>query len=101
MPVIGSLPMAATSWGASRASSSEIRKGSPPRERTAPSRGGLKAVVAAQDLHRQPSRHDLGGGGREKGLSAFWATSSLPYAFTQSTRRQNNILEQILQRGNF
>jgi hypothetical protein len=28
----------------------------------------LEAVVAAQDLHRQPSGHDLGDGGRDEGL---------------------------------
>ena len=28
----------------------------------------LEAVVAAQDLHRQPGRHDLGDGGRDEGL---------------------------------
>ena len=72
MPVIGSLPMAATSSVASGASSSEIRKGSPPPARKAPAcrrgRIGLEAVVAAQDLHRQPGRHDLGDGGRDEGL---------------------------------
>ena len=29
---------------------------------------GLEAVVAAQDLHRQPGRHDLGDRGRDEGL---------------------------------
>ena len=29
---------------------------------------GLEAVVAAQDLHRQPGGHDLGDGGRDEGL---------------------------------
>ena len=29
---------------------------------------GLEAVVAAQDLHRQPGRHDLGDGGRNERL---------------------------------
>jgi hypothetical protein len=57
MPVIGSLPTAATSSVASAASSSEMRKGSPPL--VVEVEAGLEAVVAAQDLHRQPSRHDL------------------------------------------
>ena len=29
---------------------------------------GLEAIVAAQDLHRQPRGHDLGDGGRDEGL---------------------------------
>ena len=29
---------------------------------------GLEAVVAAEDLHRQPGRHDLRDGGRDEGL---------------------------------
>ena len=29
---------------------------------------GLEAIVAAQDLHRQPGGHDLGDGGRDEGL---------------------------------
>ena len=73
MPVIGSLPMAATSSFASGASSSEIKKGSPPPAHVELAvavqvEACLEAVVAAQHLHRQPGGHDLGDGGRDEGL---------------------------------
>ena len=72
MPVSGSLPMAATSSLASGASSSEIEKGiaAAPHVKhpvLVQVEFGLEAVVAAQDLHRQPRRHDLGDGSRSEG----------------------------------
>ena len=73
MPVIGSLPIAATSSGASSASSSETRKGSPPPAHVQHAvavqiEAGLEAVVGAEDLQRQPRGHDLGDRGRNEGL---------------------------------
>ena len=72
MPVSGSLPMAATS------SLRELRQLLGDEEGIAASAHvkhpvlvqvefGLEAVVAAQDLHREPRRHDLGDGSRSEG----------------------------------
>ena len=46
---------------------------------------GLEAVVAAKDLHRQPDVTILVTEAGTKGLSAFWAISSLPFSSTTST----------------
>ena len=73
MPVIGSLPIAATSSGRERRQLLGDQEGiAAPAHVEHPLvvqvELGLEAVVAAQHLHRQPGRHDLGDGGRDEGL---------------------------------
>ena len=73
MPVSGSLPIAATSSLRERRQLLGDQKGiAAPAHIQHPLvvqvELGLEAVVAAQDLHREPRRHDLGDGGRDEGL---------------------------------
>ena len=73
MPVSGSLPTAATSSRREQRQLFGDQEGiAAPAHVQHPVvvqvEAGLEAVVAAQDLHRQPGRHDLGDGGRDEGL---------------------------------
>ena len=73
MPVMGSLPMAATSSLRERRQLLGDQKGIAAAAHVkhpvlVQVEFGLEAVVAAQDLHREPRRHDLGDGSRSEGL---------------------------------
>ena len=73
MPLIGFLPIATTSAGASWPSFLGDQKWiATPANVEHPVaiqvNAGLEAVVAAQHLHRQPGGDDLGDGGRDEGL---------------------------------
>ena len=73
MPLIGCLPIAATSLVGERRQLLRDQEGIAAAAHVEHSliveiEAGLEAIVAAQDLHRQPSRHDLGDGGRDEGL---------------------------------
>ena len=73
MPLSGVLPIAATSADASCASSFGDQKriaaaANVEHPRAVQVEAGLEAVVAAQDLQRQPGGHDLGDRGRDEGL---------------------------------